>query len=165
MGEDRPYSEIELRRLAKQQRSPEFRAWQEREAEDLAELISVVPCLADLDDPWTDAGLSAIEDAALARFPHIGEEATPEEMAYLALCARGIGHIYLRTMGEGHWVWVKLYESVPIGPAIELPGHTFWTDPGLSIRKIILYRNAGELVRERDRLIAWTREAAKRSMV
>ncbi|MGS2808152.1 hypothetical protein [Nocardia sp. MW-W600-9] len=165
MGEDRPYSEIERRRLAKQQRSPEFRAWLDREADDLAQLVTLAPGLADLDDPWTVDGFPAIEAAAMARFPDPGEDATDEEMDYLALCARGIGHTILRTMGVGKWVWVQIYQGNPIGPAIELPGHVFWFDPGQTIRAVIFDREPGEIARELDRLTAWSEEAANRRMV
>ncbi|MEV0685086.1 hypothetical protein AB0I35_14595 [Nocardia sp. NPDC050378] len=157
MGEDRPYSEIELRRLAKQQRSPEFRAWLDREPEDLAQLVILVPALAELDDPWTVPGLAAIEDAAMARFPNPGPTATDEEMAYLALCARGIGHTYLHSFGPGKWVWVKILEGNPIGPALELPGHEFWFDPGESIRDIIFDRRPGWLAEQSRILADWTR--------
>ncbi|MFD4429099.1 hypothetical protein [Nocardia sp. NPDC058497] len=165
MGEDRPYSEIELRRLAKQQRSPEFRAWLDREAEDLAQLIALVPGLADLDDPWTVAGLVAIEEAGFARFPNPQATCTDDEAAWLDVCARGIGHIYLRAVGVGKWVWVKLYEDLPLVPAMEFPGHVFWTDPGVSIRNVVYDRQPGGLALELDRLIAWSREAATRSVV
>lgn len=157
VGEDRPYSEIELRRLAKQQRSPEFRAWQEREAEDLAHLVSITPGLADLDDPWTVEGLAAIEHAAMERMPSPSATGTADEMAYLALCARGIGHTYLRTIGAGKWVWVQILEGNPIGPALELPGHVFWTDPGESIRDVIFDRRPGGLAEQLHRLAEWTR--------
>lgn len=165
MGEDRPYSEIELRRLAKQQRSPKFRAWLDREADDLARLITLAPGLAELDDPWTVDGFPAIEAAAMARFPELGENVTDEEKDYLALCARGIGHIVLRTMDVGKWVWVEIYPGYGIGPAIELPRHTFYFDPGRTIRIAISDRKPGELQRELDRLIAWSEEAATRRMV
>jgi hypothetical protein len=161
VGEDRPYSEIEIRRLAKQQRSPEFRTWQEREADDLARLLDVVPGLAELDDPWTVDGLAAIENAGLERFPEPEPTCTDEEAAWFDLYARGIGHIYLRAMGEGKWVWVKLYESLPLKPALEFPGHTFWTDPGLSIRSVVFDRRHGGLAVELERLIDWTRQAPK----
>ncbi|TDP29857.1 hypothetical protein [Nocardia ignorata] len=164
MGEDRPYSEIELRRLAKQQRSPEFRAWLDREADDLAQLLVEIPALRDLDDPWTVAGFDAIENAAMQRLPNPGPTVTDEEMDYLALCARGIGHIFLRRMGVGKWVWVNLYEGLPTGPAIEFPGHSFWTDPGQSIRNVVFDRKPGVLATELEGLAAWSREAPKYSL-
>ncbi|MEU4322500.1 hypothetical protein ACFV24_32020 [Nocardia fluminea] len=157
MGEDRPYSEIESRRLAKQQRSPEFRAWQQREAEDLADLIAITPGLAVLADPWTVEGLAAIECAAMDRMPTPSATATDDEIAYLALCARGIGHTYLRAIGAGKWVWVRIYDENPLGPALELPGHTFWTDPGESIRDVIFDRRPGWLAEQLHGLAEWTR--------
>ncbi|MFD6400741.1 hypothetical protein [Nocardia sp. NPDC060249] len=157
MGEDRLYSEIELRRLAKQQRSPEFQAWQAAESEDLARLISITPGLAELDDPWTVEGLAAIERAAMERMPIPSATATDDEMAYLALCARGIGHTYLRTIGAGKWVWVQILEGNPVGPALELPGHIFYIDPAESIRDVIFDRRPGWLAEQLHRLAEWTR--------
>lgn len=157
MGDDRPYSEIELRRLARQQRSPEFQAWLAAEADDLAHLITITPGLADLDDPWTVEGLAACERAAMERMPAPSATATDDEMAYLALCARGIGHTYLQSIGGGKWVWVRIYEENPLGPALQLPGHTFWTDPGESIRDVIFDRQPGWLAEQLDRLAEWTR--------
>ncbi|MFC9964366.1 hypothetical protein [Nocardia ignorata] len=155
MGEDRPYSEFELRRLAKQQVSPEFRAWLDREVDDLARLLHVVPRLAELDDPWTVDGLAAIEDAALVRFPNPGETVTDDEMAYLALCARGIGHTYLRAMGVGKWVWVQILDGNPIGAALEFPGIGVYVDPEESIRRVIFGREPATLARELHTLITW----------
>ncbi|MCA2207687.1 hypothetical protein [Nocardia rosealba] len=159
MGEDRPWSEIELRRLAKQQRSPEFRAWLDREPEDLAQLITLVPALAELDDPWTVEGLARIEDAALAKFPNPGEKATDDEMAYLSLCARGIGHTYLRAMGVGKWVWVQILQGNPIGAALEFPGIGVYIDPEGSIRHVIFDREPHSLARQLDTLLTWNTPA------
>ncbi|MFI6572835.1 hypothetical protein [Nocardia fluminea] len=157
MGED----EIGLRRLEKKQGSREFLAWLAAEADDLAHLFHITPGLADLADPWTVEGLAGIERAAMERMPTPSATATGEEMAYLALCARGIGHTYLRTMGEGRWVWVDLYEGEPPVPALEFPGHTVWTDPGISIRNIVYDRHPGGLAEELQRLADWSRESHK----
>ncbi|MGF0314642.1 hypothetical protein [Nocardia fluminea] len=155
MGEDRPYTALERKRFARQQRSPEFLAWLDREADDLAQLVTLVPRLADLDDPWTSTGLAAIEDAAMARFPHPGETVTDEEMEYLALCARGIGHTYLRALGAGQWVWVQILEGNPIGPALEFPGIGVYIDPAESIRDVIFGRQPSTLARQLDTLVNW----------
>ncbi|MFC4374543.1 hypothetical protein ACFO5K_10560 [Nocardia halotolerans] len=161
MGEDRPYTELELRRIARQQRSPEFQSWLAREPEDLARLITLVPALAELDDPWTVPGLTAIEDAAMDRFPDPGPSATDEEMQYMALCARGIGHTYLRALGVGKWVWVQIYRENPIGPALEVPGDMFYTDPGESIRDIIFDRRRGWLAEQLRHLIDLSRQQSQ----
>ncbi|MFC4373294.1 hypothetical protein ACFO5K_04195 [Nocardia halotolerans] len=155
MGEDRPYSEIERKRHDRQQRSPEFRAWLAAEADDLAQFVTLVPGLADLDDPWTPAGLAAIEDAALARFPDPGETVTDEEMVYLDLAARAIGHTYLRAVGAGKWVWLRILTGNPIGAALEFPGIGVYIDPAESIRRVIFGREPDTLVRQLDALVNW----------
>ncbi|MFI8977173.1 hypothetical protein ACIGO9_30120 [Nocardia asteroides] len=152
MGEDRPHSQIELRRFEKQQRSPEFRVWLDREADDLAQLVTLAPGLANLDDPWTAPGLAAIEAAALARFPDPGETGTDDELAYLALCARGIGHTYLRALGAGKWVWIQILQGNPIGAALEIPGVGVYIDPEEHVRRVIFDREPDTLTRMLDTL-------------
>ncbi|MEV6660619.1 hypothetical protein [Nocardia fluminea] len=155
MGEDRPYTALERERHDRQQRSPEFLAWLDREADDLAQLVTLVPGLADLEDPWTPAGLAAIEDAALARFPDPGETVTDDEMAYLDLAARAIGHTYLRAIGAGKWVWLQILAGNPIGAALEFPGIGVYIDPAESIRRVIFGREPDTLTRQLDALITW----------
>ncbi|MFI5502698.1 hypothetical protein ACIA5E_26880 [Nocardia asteroides] len=147
MAEDRPYTALERKRLARQQRSPEFRAWLDREETDLARLLAEVPGLADLADPWTLDGLALIEDTTLARLDIEGEP-TADDVELFSLFARGVGYTYLRVLGAGSWVWAATVPSADPGPVLQLPECTEWVSPEESLAAALHYRTRGSLAEQ-----------------
>ncbi|MEU3013380.1 hypothetical protein [Nocardia asteroides] len=147
MAEDRPYTALERKRLARQQRSPAFRAWLDREDTDLARLLTDVPGLADLADPWTLDGLAVIEDTALDQLDIDGEP-TAEQLGLFSLLARGIGHTYLRVLGAGTWVWAATVPDTDPGPVLQLPEFTEWISPEESLAAVLHYRKRGSLAEQ-----------------
>jgi hypothetical protein len=162
VGEDRPHTALERKRLARLQRSPEFRAWQARENDDLARLLTEVPALAALDDPWTLDGLAIIEDTALQRLD-TDSEPTTDGLALFSLLARGVGHTYLCVLGAGEWVWTRTVPDTDPGPVLQLPELTDWIDPEESLGAALHYRERGWLAEQVAGIISfqqWSRRKA-----